>query len=349
MVRTMMRWLPMLAILMMAGCASHPDSARGRFESRAVKVDGRTAYYQVFIPATAARTPGALPVVLFLHGSGERGGDGVKQTHAGLAAPAQARGRLPRVGRIPQVPGRQEWSGRNNRVALAALTPPSPSSVPILAAVPDRDVDGRLWQLEHRAGSTGRFAAIVPVCGAVLATRAVRPTLFVEEVAQEFDPYAVIAKRLRHTPIWIFHGALDDVVPPDDDRRLHAAFQNANARDVRYTEYPEGNHNAWDATYADPAMWAWHCSRRSAEPRLLLGNICCGYLPLVGLGIRCRPLVGLQGADRWSALSLRFGVIHCLVTPINLPSAPGIRILSHAARQVRPDRVGDDVHRMAKQ
>ncbi|PSD21956.1 phospholipase, partial [Stenotrophomonas maltophilia] len=84
MVRTMMRWLPMLAILMMAGCASHPDSARGHFESRAVKVDGRTAYYQVFIPATAARTPGALPVVLFLHGSGERGGDGVKQTHAGL-------------------------------------------------------------------------------------------------------------------------------------------------------------------------------------------------------------------------------------------------------------------------
>ena len=84
MVRTMMRWLPMLAILMMAGCASQPDSARGHFESRAVKVDGRTAYYQVFIPATAARTPGALPVVLFLHGSGERGGDGVKQTHAGL-------------------------------------------------------------------------------------------------------------------------------------------------------------------------------------------------------------------------------------------------------------------------
>ncbi len=102
-----------------------------------------------------------------------------------------------------------------------------------------------------------RFAAIVPVCGAVLAPRAVRPTLFVEQVAHEADPYAVIAQRLQHTPIWIFHGALDDVVPPDDDRRLHAAFQRAAARDVRYTEYPEGNHNAWDATYADPAMWEW--------------------------------------------------------------------------------------------
>jgi len=97
----------------------------------------------------------------------------------------------------------------------------------------------------------------VPVCGAVLAPRAVRPTLFVEQVAHEADPYAAIAQRLRQTPIWIFHGAQDDVVPPADDRRLHAAFEAAGAGDVRYTEYPDGNHNAWDATYGDPAMWAW--------------------------------------------------------------------------------------------
>lgn len=259
MVRTMMRWLPMLAILMMAGCASHPDSARGRFESRAVKVDGRTAYYQVFIPATAARTPGALPVVLFLHGSGERGGDGLKQTHAGLGPHLRRHAAdFPALAVFPQVPGRQEWSGRNNRVALAALD----ATIAEFGADPSRQYltgmsMGGYGSWNIALDDPGRFAAIVPVCGAVLAPRAVRPTLFVEQVAQESDPYAAIAKRLRHTPIWIFHGALDDVVPPDDDRRLHAAFQSAAARDVRYTEYPEGNHNAWDVTYADPAMWAW--------------------------------------------------------------------------------------------
>ena len=67
---------------------------------------------------------------------------------------------------------------------------------------------------------------------------------------------------LKDTPVWIFHGARDDVVRPDDDRRLHAAFQQADARDVRYTEYPQGNHNAWDATYADPAMWQWLFAQR---------------------------------------------------------------------------------------
>lgn len=259
MLRSISRWLPALAVLMLTGCASMPDSARGHFEARAVKVDGETAYYQVFVPAASARTPGSLPVVLFLHGSGERGGDGVKQTHAGLGPYLRARaGDFPALAVFPQVPGREEWSGRNNRVALAALD----------AAIAEFGADpARQYLTGMSMGGYGswnialddprRFAAIVPVCGAVLAPRAVRPTLFVEQVAHEADPYATIAQRLRHTPIWIFHGALDDVVPPADDRRLHAAFQAAGARDVRYTEYPDGNHNAWDATYADPAMWAW--------------------------------------------------------------------------------------------
>jgi predicted peptidase len=97
----------------------------------------------------------------------------------------------------------------------------------------------------------------VPVCGAVLAPRAVRASLFVESVANEADPYAAIAERLKATPIWLFHGALDDVVLPADDRKLKAAFDAAGAGDVRYTEYPQGNHNAWDATYANAAMWEW--------------------------------------------------------------------------------------------
>ncbi len=259
MVRLLSRWLPLLALLLMSGCTSLPDGARGRFEARAVKVDGETAYYQLFIPAASARTPGSLPVVLFLHGSGERGADGVKQTHAGLGPYLREQAAdFPALAVFPQAPGRGEWSGRNNRVALAALD----AAIAEFGADPARQYltgmsMGGYGSWNIALDNPHRFAAIVPVCGAVLAPRAVRPTLFVEQVAGETDPYAAIAQRLRQTPIWIFHGALDDVVPPDDDRRLHAAFQNANARDVRYTEYPEGNHNAWDATYADPAMWEW--------------------------------------------------------------------------------------------
>lgn len=260
MFRPLTRWLPMSVLLMLlAGCASSPGASSGRFETRTVTVDGRASAYQVFVPAPTGRASGLRPVVLFLHGSGERGRDGDRQTQAGLGPYLRAHAaEFPALVVLPQVPEDQEWAGTNNRVALAALD----------AAIAEFGGDpARQYLTGMSMGGYGtwnialanptRFAALVPVCGAVQAPRAARPTLFVEAVAGQADPYAGIVQRLRHTPIWMFHGALDDVVRPDDDRRLHAAFRAAGATGVRYTEYPQGNHNAWDATYADPALWQW--------------------------------------------------------------------------------------------
>lgn len=260
MLRARSRW-PALAILLMllVGCASTPQASTGRFEARTITVQGRTATYQVFIPASAAQGSGPLPVVLFLHGSGERGSDGTAQTKAGLGPYLRAHeADFPALVVLPQVPDDEEWAGRNNQVAIAALD----AAITEFGADPSRQYltgmsMGGYGSWNIALADPHRFAAIVPVCGAVLAPRAVRPTLFVEQVAHEADPYAAMARQLKQVPIWMFHGALDDVVLPADDRRLHAAFQAAGARDVRYTEYPQGNHNAWDATYADPAMWQW--------------------------------------------------------------------------------------------
>ncbi len=257
---SLLRWLPLAAVLMVtAGCATTPAGTAGQFEARAVKVDGHTAYYQVFVPAAAARAPGPLPVVLFLHGSGERGRDGVKQTHAGIGPYLRKQAAdFPALVVLPQVPDGEEWAGHNNRVAIAALD----ATVAEFKADPARQYltgmsMGGYGSWNIALADPGRFAAIVPVCGAVLAPRAVRQSLYVEAVANEADPYTALASQLKQVPVWMFHGALDDVVPPEDDRRLHAAFNAVGARDARYTEYPQGNHNAWDATYSDAAMWEW--------------------------------------------------------------------------------------------
>ncbi len=225
--------LPLLVLMaVLGGCAALPASDEGRFVARSIEFDGVRMPYQVFVPATSARAPGALPVVLFLHGSGERGDDGRRQTEAGLGPYLRAHaGDFPALVVLPQVARGGEWSGRNARLAVAALD----------AAMREFDADPRRQDLT----------------GAVRPPRAERPGLRVEAVAAESDPYQAMALRLKDTPVWIFHGARDDVVRPDDDRRLHAAFQAVAARDARYTEYPQGNHNAWDATYADPAMWRW--------------------------------------------------------------------------------------------
>ncbi len=257
-------WWAMLTMLVLSACASTRASDKGHFVERSVTVEGQTSRYQVFVPANAAAQRGALPVVLFLHGSGERGSDGVKQTEAGLGPHLRSHARdFPALVVLPQVPEDEEWSGINNRIALAALD----ATIAEFGADPQRQYLTGMsmggygsWNiaLDHPT----RFAAIVPVCGAVLAPRAVRTTLLVESVAGEADPYAAMASQLKGTPIWMFHGAKDDVVLPDDDRRLKAAFDQAGAADVRYTEYPQGNHNAWDATYADAAMWKWLFAQR---------------------------------------------------------------------------------------
>ena len=57
------------------------------------------------------------------------------------------------------------------------------------------------------------------------------------------------------------HGARDDVVPPEQSRRMVAALQREGA-DVRYTEFPDANHNSWDAAYATPGLWEWLLRQR---------------------------------------------------------------------------------------
>ena len=252
--------LSLLLPVLPARAAASPARA-GHFVDRELVHEGRRYPYAVFVPSSTHQAP--LPVVLFLHGSGERGSDGQAPATAGLgnwlrrnmdAFPARVV--------FPQVPEGGEWTGDSVAMAFAALD----------AATAEFDGDrSRTYLTGMSMGGYGtwevalaapqRFAALVPVCGGVKPPRAERPTLFVTAVAGEADPYTALASRLKHVPAWLFHGARDDLVPAEDDRRLHRAAQAVGA-DFRYTEYPDGNHNAWDATYSDAAMWAWLFAQR---------------------------------------------------------------------------------------
>lgn len=251
--------LPWLATLSLAACAQLPAPATaGGFVAREVSVDGVVHRYQVFVPAQRARR-GKLPVIVFLHGSGERGDDGVKPTLSGLGPYVRAHAdSFPAIVVFPQVPDGGEWYGNSAKVAFAALD----------AATREFDGDPRrtyltgmsmggygVWELALMQPQ--RFAALAPVCGAIKSASDDRD-LYVTQVADAPDPYAAVAQRLKDVPVWIFHGARDDLVLPDDDRRLIAAFKAAGAKDARYTEFPDANHNAWDPAYArTPELWSW--------------------------------------------------------------------------------------------
>lgn len=250
------------AALLLAACATHVPPARpGQFVERSVGVDGRAHRYQVFVPSPAA---GARPpVVLFLHGSGERGDDGRAQVTAGLGPAVRRRAAdFPAIVVFPQAPAGSEWSD-NEALALATLD----AALTEFGGDPSRvyltgmSMGGYgTWDLAAR--HPARFAALVPVCGGVTSPGARRPTLRVTAADGSADPFAAVAASVKDIPAWIFHGAKDDVVPPEQSRRMHAALQAAGARDVRYTEWPDANHNSWDATYADADLWAWLLARR---------------------------------------------------------------------------------------
>src|SRR5690606_29833291 len=96
--------------------------ASGRLVARQLEFEGRQFRYQVFVPAAAATPAGARPLVLFLHGSGERGDDGLKPTLAGIGPwLGQNPDTFPALVVFPQVPEGEEWRGRNARMALAVL------------------------------------------------------------------------------------------------------------------------------------------------------------------------------------------------------------------------------------
>jgi predicted peptidase len=252
------------AVLATAGCSTTPAADSGRFVARQLQLNGVSYRYQVFVPASRFRN-GNPPVVLFLHGSGERGSDGQKQLQAGLGPYVQAHAAdFPAIVVFPQSPADRSWDGDVARMALATLD----------AATDEFGGDRQRTYLTGMSrGGYGtwelallqpqRFAALVPVCGGITppGTRPDLDTLQVAATATDMDPFASTARQLRHVPSWIFHGELDDAVPAEQSRRIHAALQAQGAQ-VQYTEYPGGNHNAWDATYQSAALWQWLFAQR---------------------------------------------------------------------------------------
>lgn len=251
--------LSLIAVVLAACPTISPlRGTTGRFVPREVAVDGATHRYQVFVPArdVGGKHP---PVILFLHGAGERGNDNQAQLNAGLGPYLRRHANdFPAIVVLPQVPAGEFWLDANPRVALAALDEATREfhGNPKRTYLTGLSMGGYgTW--ETALADPRRFAALVPVCGAIdPPPNPEYARLRVAAVADAPDPYAALAERLRDKPIWMFHGARDDVVPPGDDRMIFAALKAAGG-DVRYTEFPDADHNSWDPAYSTPELWAW--------------------------------------------------------------------------------------------
>lgn len=252
--------LSLLLAVPLLSCQTTRQEQTG-FLDRSLTIGNTTYPYVVYLPRNYERTR-SWPVILSLHGIGERGSDGHRAMQIGV--PKSIRSGPERVTAIavfPQAPQGTTWLGPTADAAMLAL---------------DRSIaefngdQGRVYLTGLSMGGYGawhlalahpdRFAALVPVCGGILP----QPTASVLQsplTMQATDPHAFVAHALRHVPIWIFHGAADQTIAVSESRRMAEELRKEGAV-VKYTEYPGVGHNAWDPAYAEPELWQWLFAQR---------------------------------------------------------------------------------------
>lgn len=216
--------------------------------------------YLLYRPEGSAADPARRwPVLLFLHGAGERGDDpwlvakhgppklvraGAVLTPAEQSAAAAAR---QFIIVSPQCPAGATWDGETLLALLDEVLRTSPAD-PARVYVSGLSMGGYgTWSLLVRA--PGRFAAAVPICGGGQTIE-----LLVAGPAQR--------EALKTLGVWVFHGEKDPTVPVAESERMVAALRRAGHPGVRLTVYPEAKHDSWTATYADPGLYAWLLQHR---------------------------------------------------------------------------------------
>ena len=197
--------------------------------------------YLVYLPPGYETGQERWPLLLFLHGSGERGTDiELVETHGPPKLIAEGKS-FPFIVVSPQA-ARRRWVPEalnamlddvirkyrvdKDRVYVTGLSMGGSGTWALAAAFPDK------------------FAAIAPICGSG-------------------DP--ADAKALKDMPVWVFHGAEDDAVPVKRSQEMVDALKEAGSTSVKFTVYPEAGHDSWTEAYNDPELYHWLLKHRRSE------------------------------------------------------------------------------------
>ncbi len=246
-----------LAFLLMSSLLYSQDLTLKMEAKQFISEAGDTLNYRIFMPEKTDST-GMHPLVLFLHGAGERGSDNKAQLTWGVwrFVEDSVQQEHPSIVVAPQAPQEQYWGRLDWRESLKMPEEPAKPMQLALQLVEklkqEFKVDSsRLYITGLSMGGFGTwdvvsrypdmFAAAAPVCGGGDVTK---------------------AHLLADLPIWNFHGTLDDVVPPRLSRDMIEAIRYAGGK-PGYSEYPDTGHDSWIKAYNEPSLVDWLFSHRN--------------------------------------------------------------------------------------
>jgi predicted peptidase len=199
-----------------------------------------SADYLLFLPdGYDARSEKRWPLILFLHGAGERGTNIWLVAKHGPPKVDTTETNFPFIVVSPQCPEGKIWS---NDLLLALLD----------------EMETKYAVDTHRVYLTGlsmggfgtwslglshpeKFAAIAPICGG----------------GDLITPLLADKAKLASLPVWAFHGGKDPVVPVEESERMVNRLKQMGVKEVKLTVYPDAQHDSWTQTYANPELFAW--------------------------------------------------------------------------------------------
>jgi predicted peptidase len=189
--------------------------------------------YLIYLPEGYSEYSNEWPLLLFLHGVGERGNDLNIVKRNGPPKLIEEGKKFPFIIVSPQCAERMDWDNRSiivlldfldskynidsNRIYLTGLSMGGHATWSLAIQYPER------------------FAAIAPVCG---------------------RGYSQDAFALKEVPVWVFHGEKDAIVPINDGKKMVKALEDCGAN-VKFTVYPDAGHDSWTETYNNPELYNW--------------------------------------------------------------------------------------------
>jgi predicted peptidase len=199
--------------------------------------------YLLFLPEGYGRQEKRWPLMLFLHGAGERGDDLNKVKVHGPPKIVEKRKDFPFIVVSPQCP-QDDWWTKKTEILINLLDD--------IVACYDVDTE-RVYLTGLSMGGYGswalaseypdRFAAVVPICG---------------------GGNRIMSITLKDIPIWAFHGAKDSVVPVEESKDVVEAI-NARGGNAKLTIYPDANHDSWTETYNNHEVYDWLLKHRRSS------------------------------------------------------------------------------------
>jgi pimeloyl-ACP methyl ester carboxylesterase len=225
---------PFLASLFLICFFSSTVSAQQRHEKLIIESN-----YLLYLPEGYQQDSlKKFPLVLFLHGSGERGNDLEKVKINGLPKLVEAGKKFPFILVSPQAHADEGWDSKDLMRLMRSLQQKYHIDEDRLYLTGLSMGGFGSWDMAIKY--PGLFAAVIPVCGGGDSSK---------------------VWLMRNTPTWVFHGAKDDAVPLKASQEMVEALRHHNPA-VKFTVYPDAGHDSWTAAYTTDSLYTWMLSQK---------------------------------------------------------------------------------------